>query len=213
MTAPNFDALAPHYRWIEAVTFGPLLHWCRTALLPHLRESRRALVLGDGNGRFLASLLAANPTVTVDAIDISPAMTELAHRRIGGSNRVRFHIADARVAMFPAESYDLIVTNFFLDCFGQRDLDALLPRLAASLEPGGRWVVGDFRVPERGWARPLGHAALAVMYGFFRLITRLPAGRLVDPTPLLRRCGMSLEHEETRLRGFLSAQLWRKIGS
>jgi SAM-dependent methyltransferase len=207
---PNFDALAPHYRWVEAVAFGPLLQWCRTALLPHTLAARRALVLGDGNGRFLAELLAANPAVVVDALDISPAMVELARRRVGPTDRVRFRIADARLAAFPPAGYDLVVTNFFLDCFGPRDLEELIPRLAAALEPGGRWVVGDFRLPARGWPRAAGRAALAAMYAFFRLATRLPARRLVDPDPLLRRCGLTLDREESRLHGFLSARLWAK---
>ncbi len=207
---PNFDALAPHYRWLEVVSFGPLLQWCRVALLPHMLAARRALVLGDGNGRFLAELLAANPVVVVDAVDISPAMVELARRRVGNAGRVRFHAADARRAIFSPAGYDLIVTNFFLDCFPQQELEDLIPRLAAALEPRGRWAVADFRLPERGWPRWAGRAALAAMYAFFKLVTRLPAGRLVDPDPLLRQCGLTLDREDSRLRGFLSARLWAK---
>ncbi len=209
---PDFDALAPHYRWLEAVTFGPLLHRCRTALLPHLGGCRRALVLGDGNGRFLADLLRANPGVTVDALDISPAMTALARRRVGNTGRVRFRVTDARTADFPPAGYDLVVTNFFLDCFTAPELDRLVPRLAEALEPGGRWVVGDFRLPDGGWPRFAGRVALAGMYAFFRVATRLPAGRLTDPDPLLRACGLVPEHIESRLRGFLSARLWVKAG-
>jgi SAM-dependent methyltransferase len=207
---PNFDALALHYRWIEAATFGPLLQWCRTALLPQMLTAQRALVLGDGNGRFLAELLAANSSVGVDAIDISPAMVKLARQRIAANERVRFHIADARLASFPLGSYDLIVTNFFLDCFGPHDLERLIPSLAATLEPGGRWVVGDFRLPARGWPRIAGRAALAAMYAFFQLTTRLPARQLVDPSPFLRSAGLSLDSEKSRLGGFLSARLWVK---
>lgn len=216
MSRPNFDALAPHYRWLEAVTFGPLLQWCRTAMLPHVRECRHALVLGDGNGRFLVELLAANPQVEIDALDISPAMTELARRRIGNSPRVRFHVGDARQLtshhspLTTARRYDLIVTNFFLDCFEQPDLETLLPRLADALAANGSWIVGDFRFPERTWARPPARLALAAMYAAFRIATRLPASRLVDPDPVLLRCGLNLGEEQSRLHGFLTARLWRK---
>jgi ubiquinone/menaquinone biosynthesis C-methylase UbiE len=207
----NFDALAPHYRWIETLAFGSRLQWCRTALLPDMQTARRALVLGDGNGRFLAELLAANRSATVDAIDISPTMVELARQRLGESGRVRFKVADVRSLSFTQASYDLIVTNFFLDCFPKDDLKGLIPILAAALEPGGRWVVGDFHIPERGWPNLAGRAALAAMYAFFRLTTRLPARRLVDPDPILRRCGLTFVREESRLRGFLAARLWMKL--
>ena len=103
------------------------------------------------------------------------------------------------------------MTNFFLDCFPTDQLERLIPRLAAALEPGGRWVVGDFRLPERGWPRVVSRAALAAMYAFFRLTTRLPTRRLVDPDPFLRRCGLTLAREESRWRGFLSARVWMKM--
>jgi hypothetical protein len=47
------------------------------------------------------------------------------------------------------------------------------------------------------------------MYGFFRLAAWLPAGRLVDPTPLLRRRGLELCDEKLWQGGFLRAQLWK----
>lgn len=210
MTQPNFDALAPHYRWLEAVTFGPLLQWCRTVFVPQLCDCRRALVLGDGNGRFLATLLTANPHVVVDAVDISPGMTALARERTGNSSRVRFVVADAREHPLPEAHYDLVVTNFFLDCFERRDLRPLVTRLTAALAPGGRWVAGDFREPTGMVARPIARLALAVMYAAFRITTRLPARRLVDPAPILAGAGLELGEERTRLHGFLTAQLWRK---
>ena len=62
MTGPaNFDRLARIYRWMELVTFGPLLGRCRYRFLEQLCNCRTALLLGDGDGRFAARLLAANP--------------------------------------------------------------------------------------------------------------------------------------------------------
>ena len=75
---PSFDLLAPAYQSLEQLAFGGLLHWCRTAHLARLAACRRALVLGDGDGRFLADLLRANPTLEVDSVDISPGISVLA---------------------------------------------------------------------------------------------------------------------------------------
>src|SRR6185437_1080687 len=57
---PKFDRLARVYRWMEWLSFGPYLSRCRRAFLPQLRDARRALVLGDGDGRFTAALLRRN---------------------------------------------------------------------------------------------------------------------------------------------------------
>lgn len=216
MTPPRFDWLAPHYAWIEAVTFGGLLHWCRTALVGELTDARRVLVLGEGDGRFLAAFLAANRDATVDVVDASPAMIALARRRVaavpGAAARVRWHAADARRISPPGAPHDLIVTNFFLDCFPPPELGPLIARLADGLTAGGRWLVGDFALPAGRFHRLPARAALAVMYAGFFLTTRIPAHDLVDPGPFLRSHGLVLEREERRLGGFLAAGLWRKRG-
>ncbi len=210
MTAPRFDRLAPLYATLEAVSFGGRLQWCRTALLADVADARRVLILGEGDGRFLAAFLAANPAATVEVIDGSPAMVALARRRAGAAaDRVTWRVADARHFDPPGPPYDLIVTNFFLDCFEAGELAALVAKLAARLALGGRWVVGDFRVPAGRWRGLAARLALAGMYAFFRLTTRLPAGRLVDPNPALAAAGLTLVHERRRLGGFLAASLWQ----
>jgi ubiquinone/menaquinone biosynthesis C-methylase UbiE len=213
VTRPHFDWLAPHYSWIEHVTHGELLNWCRTALLSELTSARRVLVLGEGDGRFLSALLLANSAAEVDVVDASPAMVTLAQKRVaavpGAACRVQWHIADARTVELPVAYHDLIVTNFFLDCFPATELDPLIVKLARSLATGGQWLVGDFALPQRRAARVAAYVALAGMYAFFNLTTRIPAWRLVDPRPFLQAQGLTLEREKLRLAGFLSASLWR----
>jgi len=57
---PNFDRVARIYRWAEYAALGPILQRTRTHFLPQLTGCHNALILGDGDGRFLARLL--NPT-------------------------------------------------------------------------------------------------------------------------------------------------------
>lgn len=211
---PRFDRLAPAYVWLERASYGHRLQRCRTALLSELNDAKTALILGDGDGRFLEVLLKSNSQIEVDSLDVSPGMIALARRRIdaipGAVARVRFQKADARTANFDIEKYDLIVTNFFLDCFPERELQALIANLVPSLKPGGRWIVGDFRMPEGRAARWFAQLALTGMYLFFRAVTRIPASRLVDPDPFLRSNGLESIHREEALGGFLAATLWRK---
>ncbi len=205
----SFDSLAAPYEWLERLTFGPYLQRCRIAMLDRVGQVRSALIVGDGDGRFLEALLKANPEVTVDSLDISPAMIAKARSRCD-HNRVRFQVADARAHDFGAERYDLIVTNFFLDCFEESDLEVLIPKLSTALKPGGLWIVGDFRVPDHRLLRPLAQFALAGMYLFFKVATRIPASRLVNPAPLLRSLGLVETQTQRTLGGFLQSSLWNK---
>ncbi|WP_020473719.1 class I SAM-dependent methyltransferase [Zavarzinella formosa] len=213
MKPPCFDILAPHYVWIEAVTFGGLLQWCRTALVDQLTEVRRVLVLGEGDGRFVNAFLLRNPNAALDVVDASPEMVARARQRLTGlpgARNVRWHVGDARRFEPDGPPYDLIVTNFFLDCLTAAELQTLVERLARHLEPGGRWLVGDFALPASRLKRIGAHAALAVMYLCFKVVTRIPAGRLEDPGPVLLAHGLTPEQVEHRLGGFLVASLWRR---
>src|ERR1700735_883293 len=78
---PNFDHIARPYRWLEYITLGRALEQCRLHYLPSLLNRKRALVLGDGDGRFLAQLLAQNPHLHAHAIDTSATMLQLLRHR------------------------------------------------------------------------------------------------------------------------------------
>jgi len=214
MTRPTFDRLAPLYRWLEWGTYGGLLQWCRTAHLGKLLGCRRALVVGDGDGRFLAALLRANRTLTADSVDVSPGMVAQARREAarvpGGLDRVRFIVADVRTNPLPASGYDLIVTNFLLDCFPVDQLGRVVLRLSQAAGPAARWVVGDFAEPPPGLRRALARLALAGMYVFFRAATHIPARALADPGPMLAAAGFAPVSRRERLGGFLVSTLWQR---
>ena len=206
-----FDTLARPYRWLEAFSFGPLLQRCRTAHLSRVADCRRALVVGDGDGRFLAALLASNPAIVVDALDISPRMTALARRRTAfAAERVRFTVGDIQMVSLPLGEYDLIVTNFLLDCFAPEPLAEVVRRLSVAATPDARWLVGDFAVPPGRWTGRAARFALAVMYAFFRISVGLRANRLIDPFPLLEAHGFERSATTEWLRGFLVATVWRR---
>jgi SAM-dependent methyltransferase len=159
-----------------------------------VQDARRALVLGDGDGRFLARLLAANPGVAADYVDASGRMLQLARERTG-SARVEYRQGDALTLPLAPAEYDLIATHFFLDCFDEAGARALISRVTA-----------EFRQP--WWAAPI----LGGLYLFFRVTTGLRTSRLVDHRPLLQEQGYRLERVEESWFGLLASELWvRKL--
>jgi ubiquinone/menaquinone biosynthesis C-methylase UbiE len=206
----NFDRLARPYQWLEYMTFGPYLERCRAAQLAHLAGARRALLLGDGDGRFLAQLLAAYPQLTVDVVDCSPAMLRILARRIrcaGHEFSICLHRADA-LEWNPSGSYDLIVSHFFLDCFFPHQLELLFDRVLPHALPGAQWVISEFAIPRNPIAAYAARGIIALLYRAFGLFTGLPVRALPDyATPLLRR-GLRPNCERRYLAGLLCSQLW-----
>jgi SAM-dependent methyltransferase len=196
----NCDRIARAYRWLEYAAFGRALERRRFRFLAEVAGARRALLLGDGDGRFLAKLLAQNSALAVDSIDASARMLELARARAGG-DRVTYIHADA--LSVPLAEYDLIVTHFFLDCLDACQMESLAARVSAAAKPGALWLVSEFREPR--WAR----LYLRGLYLFFRLTTGLKTQRLVDHRPVLARHGFRVVKEETSRAGLLASELWK----
>ncbi len=202
----NCDAIAPYYAAMEFAVFGRALERCRFHFLPELRDARRALVLGDGDGRFLKRLLGACPQLQADYVDCSAGMLSKA-REAAGSDRVTYYLTDVLAERLPGAGYDLVVTHFFLDCFDAERLAEVVKRIATAA-PKARWLVSEFRIPQSLWLAGPARALIAAMYRFFSISTGLTAGSLVDHRPLLQNAGFRLRSAIPRARGFMVSELW-----
>lgn len=204
----NCDSIARAYRWMEYIVFGRALERCRTRFLSSIDQAERVLMLGDGDGRFLASYLRANPHGRVDCVDASREMLRLARERAakipGALDRVRFIHADAR-DLLPDAAYDLIVTHFFLDCLAEAEVKALASRFA---HPDTRWLNSEFRIPDGPIASTVGSALIRVMYQFFSATTGLQTRCLPCHRDILTRQGFRLQQEMRSLKGLLVSELW-----
>ena len=210
----NFDRVARPYRWLEYMSFGPCLERCRDAQLARLTGARRALLLGDGDGRFLARLLAANPIVTADVVDSSQSMLTILEQRIRSSGpqarrRICLHRADA-LEWNLSGSYDLIVSHFFLDCFFPCQLEQLFDRVLPHALPGARWVISEFAIPRNPLAACLARGIIGLLYRAFGLLAGLEVRALPEyASPLLSR-GLVLSYDRRYLGGLLCSQVWTR---
>lgn len=211
----SFDAIAPWYRALEAIAFGGVLQRSRVACLPEIGSPHRALIVGEGNGRFLAELLRLHPNVEVDCADASQRMLELAQERIGRrspaeSRRVRFLQRDVMSWTPPTTEYDLIVTHFLLDCFPKDRVADVVKRLSRSAPAQATWLLADFCIPAGGFARWRARVWLAAMYRFFQVTAGIEASELVDPSPFLRAAGFTLASQHLFRSGMIKSELWRR---
>lgn len=213
----GFGRLAYVYEGLERTVFGGLLTRARSTCLRDLGRADTILILGEGDGRFLLSLLTHHPRAHVTVLEDSAGMLERAKTRLRAQlpdacTRVTWWHQDALTAPFPAARYDAVVTLFFLDVFPEQPLKTLVYDLSRSLKPGGRWCVTDFAAPHTlsGWVRLYSRLLVALMYAFFRLRTALPAKTVVPPQPFLRASGLEPVRTERFRGGFVYTQVWCK---
>jgi ubiquinone/menaquinone biosynthesis C-methylase UbiE len=208
----NADRIAGSYRWLEYAAFGMALEHARFDFLSHAVQARRVLILGEGDGRFLARLLSDNRHAHVAVVESSARMIQLARQRVpsGEQSRVEFHHLDASAGMLPSGPFDLAVTHFFLDSLNCRDAEDVVTQVNALLCPGAYWLLSEFQEPAGGLRRLHARVWLRTMYSFFFVTTGLRASRLPPYRDVLVRRGWAeIEHRERRF-GLIRSQVWRK---
>jgi SAM-dependent methyltransferase len=257
----SFDRIASNYQFFETIAFGNALQRARIAFISRIRDDERVLVLGEGDGRFLAELLRRKPEAEIDCIDASAAMIQSArsraavipskardlasvHKRFASSlgpsspqdesvrvmnrtgvvcaprddaslqlselSRVQFHHADILDWLPPQRSYDVVVTNFFLDCFTRRQLPAIVEKIGSATALNARWLFSDFSIPPNALGGLHAKVWLRVMYSFFRIVADLEANELADASPLIRAAGFQLREERMTRFGLIKSQLWER---
>ncbi len=205
----NFDRVAASYRWLETIVFGDQLQQARVAFLREIGRPQRVLVVGEGNGRFLAEFVRMHPNVPVDCIEASARMIALAQRAAGAAE-VTFIQADITAVALSKNSYDLIVTHFLLDCFSEETLPPLIDRLAEAATAEARWLIADFCHPPGGWRRLRARVLIGLMYFFFRAVAGIEAHHLVDYRQLLRAQGFERTDEKILPNEMICSELWRR---
>ena len=212
MRQASYDRAAPWYALLDRAAFGPVLRRCRHRFLPDAVTATRVLAFGDGEGHFVAALLARAPEAHVTAVDFSRVMLDrLAARvrRLGASSRLECVHADARAFVAPQGDYDLVVTHFVLDCLSTDEIEDLVLRTTRVLTSDARWIVSEFAIPP-GRAQPFARGLIAVLYTAQRWLTGLDVSQLPDHASALRRHGFVLSRVHTQLAGVVRAELWSR---
>jgi ubiquinone/menaquinone biosynthesis C-methylase UbiE len=214
----NCDRIARSYRWFEYAAFGRALERHRVHYLPHLTDCSQALLLGDGDGRFLVELTSTNPAIRVDSIEASAVMLSLAQGRIAAKHipspsRIRLLHGDAFEIPLAPDRYDLVVTNFFFDCFSTASIARLIDRIVPACRANTRWIVSEFQQPATGWRAWHARLWLTTMYRFFGLTTGLSIRKLPRYETSLLQARFRLSSRTTSRAGLICSELWQGLES
>lgn len=170
MRKNRFDFVAPFYDFLAKLIFGEMLDKAQAHFLNELENGARILIVGGGTGRILEhpSLAKAG---RIDYLELSAQMINKAKKREGRLNNLHFIQGDF---FEHTGQYDLIVANFFLDCFDERNLETAIDKLSDLSQTGSSLIVTDFQPKQERKAKIL----IWLMLIFFRLFASLEANNL-----------------------------------
>jgi len=169
---------------------------CKTAMLKHLKPGDRVLVAGVGHGTEAveASRLGAHVT----AVDISETMLKHFRRRIERDRPpVPIDVVHDDIFNVREEaSYDMVIANFFLNVFSKTRVKEVADHLGTLVRPGGRFVVGEFVLPEPGWMGVIQRINWYLAISFYSLTTEAVFHPVWDYPALVRGAGCEIEEIE-----------------
>lgn len=212
---PDYDRFARTYRVLEYAAFGPALMRARTAHLGALPgPPARALLLGEGDGRFLRAARERWPGCAFTVADCSPAMLAAARRR-AGAGAAAWTEADARAFLIrtPTASFDLVTTHFLFDCVPDAGHPALVSGLTRILAPGGVWLYSDFASPEPGGpaTRNLArHSCLRALFASLGRATGHPNRSFTPPHGVAARAGLTPLAGSSHAFGLVESRAFQK---
>lgn len=198
----NFNIVAPFYDSLAKLVFGYQLELAQRSFLDDIKAGSKVLIVGGGTGKII-EWLPSDSNLQVDYVELSDAMISRAEQRNLKDNHVSFCAQDI---LETSGSYDVIITNFFLDCFDGDKLDAIIAHVNSSLKVGGQWLVTDFAPPTNARQRIL----LWAMHTFFQLVTRLESKGLQDIKGRLVAFGLKLSMEAFFSKQMIFSALFRK---
>ncbi len=193
-----YERMAPDYDrqlgMIEGFLFGDGRAWACS------RAHGDVLEVAIGTGRNLAFY---PPGVRLAAIDLSPAMLELARARAAALGvSVDLRLADATHLPFEDASFDTVVSTLALCTIP--DPDAAVAEGHRVLRPGGRFVLLD-HVRSPAWPVRLVQRLLDP------ILVRYEGDHLLrEPADLLRAAGFAVEELERSRWGIVERAAARK---
>jgi ubiquinone/menaquinone biosynthesis C-methylase UbiE len=206
----NCDRIAPFYKYLEQAAFGNRLQKHRTAFIRDAADKRCALVLGDGDGRFAEALAMAYPNLEIHVIESSAGMVAAAAQRLNRHGNLQIFQQDVFEVRLAVNSYDIVFTHFFLDCFSNQELNDLVGRVSPALTSDALWIVSEFRQAASGWRKLYTRLWLSGMYRFFQITTGLIIAQLPSYPDALQIAGFHLNQQTLSSSGLIVSERWQR---
>jgi demethylmenaquinone methyltransferase/2-methoxy-6-polyprenyl-1,4-benzoquinol methylase len=141
----HFDRIAPVYEALANVHSAGQIRAAKASQLEFMAAQDRVLYVGVGAGEDAVG--AAQLGADVTCIDTSAAMLRRTEAKLQavGAEAECIH-GDVREHQ-RRDHYDMVVANFFLNCFREEEMLVFLEHLTSLLRVGGRLAIADVAVP------------------------------------------------------------------
>jgi trans-aconitate methyltransferase len=203
----DFDWLANYYDSLTGLVFGNALKHSERHFLHLLPQRSTVLIIGGGTGQVLRHIFSRDPTCRVWFIEASGKMLSHAMRNVPPQHTDQVQFMHGTEASIDRDlKFDVIITNFYLDLYPDKELLDVCTILNEKLNENGLWLASDFTDGGKWWQRLM----LSVMYRFFVSTCRITARRLPDWEKVFDHIDLTRLDEAFFYHGFIKCAVFKK---
>lgn len=194
----KFDTIAKYYNFLEILAFGRILYGTRIYLLNRTSNPFNILLVGEGTGCFSRYLVNCYPKSSITILDSSNRMIKIMRGQNQISKVQNITILQQDYFKYTPEiKYDLVFTNFFLDCFKSSDILEIVGKIRLMLNDTGEWQDVDFTMPHKKNLLNYNYNQLIfkVLYNSFRLICKIESVSIKDLDLNYQKLGFILDRQ------------------
>ena len=182
----SYAAIAPIYDLMAGLYSRGQIGASKRVQLDSIESGDHVLYAGAGTGGDL--LLAARFGARITAIDLAQPMLDKVSKRLSREGLSAELICGDVASHKPAELYNVVVANYFLNLFDVERAQEMARHLCSLVAPGGKLLVTDFALPVGGaigrissevYYRPVNW--VASVFGFCAPHPILDHARLLEP--------------------------------
>ena len=189
----QYNKIAYLYASLSRIVFGNSLSKIQEDLIRYLPKEGKLLILGGGNGKILPHIYQHAPHLSIDYVEASSTMIQLAKKAKPKDQKIIFHHKDVRDYN---QKHDYIFAGFFLDLFDEKEIEKLILKLE-NKNRETTWYIADFQLNKRTEYRLFRNIQLKLTILFFKLTTQHITNHLPDIRSVFFRISYSQKNKST----------------
>ena len=182
MKTNDFDSIAFLYDWLKRIVFWGNIDRATNEYLGQIQSYSNILIVGGGTGKLLNYL---PDSCKVTYVEKSEKMLLQAYK-YAKARQIKFVNLDF-LEFSSEEEFDALICPFFLDVFGETNLNKVIQKFSSMMHSKSLFLVSDFQ--------PVSHTAgrglIKIMLWFFDITTKLEARKLLSIHQFLHKHGFS----------------------
>ena len=206
MKRNGFDRVASRYDALAEMVFGKSMQESQFFYLARIPAGAKVMILGGGTGWLAKRLLQMNPSCSIVYLEASAEMISQSRRRMNDDDLRRIQFVHSS-EIVRGETFDVVITNFFLDLFQPSSLNNVVLKIKSSINQDGLWIITDFVDEGKWWQKFL----LKTMYVFFRITSGIEAASLPPWENIVRQNGIITLESKGFYKGFIRSSVAKAI--